>query len=117
MDRNIGAATKLRYLANSVQPSLLRNGKVGTKRHSIFIKTVRHKLLFSFGTFDSFLAGLGRNRVYRACCSAQTVHKPVQQTRQQVLRAYCPYMYTLQTGHQLVMTIFGLAIQSKRDNL
>ena len=41
MDRNIGAATKLRYLANSVQPSLLRNGKVGTKRQSIFIKTVR----------------------------------------------------------------------------
>ena len=38
MDRNIGAATKLRYLANSVQPSLLRNGKVGTKRQSIFIK-------------------------------------------------------------------------------
>ena len=44
MDRKIGAATKLRYLANSVQPSLLRNGKVGTKRHSIFIKTVRHTL-------------------------------------------------------------------------
>ena len=41
MDRNIGAATKLRYLANSVQPSLLRNGKVGTKRHSIFIRIVR----------------------------------------------------------------------------
>ena len=78
MDRNIGAATKLRYLANSVQPSLLRNGKVGTKRHSISTKTVKHKLLFSLGTFDSFLAALDRiDRVYRACYSAQMAHKPV----------------------------------------
>ena len=36
-------------------------------------------LLFSFGTFDSFLVGLGRNQVYlySACCSTQTAHKPV----------------------------------------
>ena len=32
-------------------------------RHSIYIRTVSSKLLFSFGSFDSFLAGLGRNRV------------------------------------------------------
>ena len=31
----------------------------------------------SFGTFDSFLAGLGRNQVYGACCPAQTAYKPV----------------------------------------
>ena len=28
-------------------------------------------------TFDSILAGLGRNQLYDACCSAQTAHKPV----------------------------------------
>jgi hypothetical protein len=44
-----------------------------------------------FYTFDSFLAGLGRNQVYNANCSAQLTHnqfKPVQQSRQQVQRAY-----------------------------
>ena len=34
------------------------------------------KLLFSMGTFDSFLSGLGRNQF--TCCSAQTAHKPVE---------------------------------------
>ena len=29
------------------------------------------------------------------CCSAQSTHKPVQQSRQQTLRAYCPDMYTV----------------------
>ena len=31
------------------------------------IRTVRPLLLFTFGTFESFLAGLGRNCVYGAC--------------------------------------------------
>ena len=31
----------------------------------------------SFGTFDSFLAGLGKNQVYDACCSAQMAYKTV----------------------------------------
>ena len=50
------------------------------------------QLLFSFGTFDSFLAGLGRNRVYNVCGPAEWhLHqfKPVQQNRKQALRAYC----------------------------
>jgi hypothetical protein len=34
-------------------------------------------LLFSCGTFDSFLAGLCRNWAYTACCPAQTAYKPV----------------------------------------
>ena len=34
-------------------------------------------LLFSFGTFDSFLSILDRYWVYGACCSAQTAHKSV----------------------------------------
>ena len=54
------------------------------------------KLLFRFGTFNSFLADLDRNRVYDACCSAQTAHKPVQQSRQQALISYCPNTYTVQ---------------------
>ena len=37
----------------------------------------------------------GRNHVYSACCSAHTDHQPVQQTRQLVLRAYCPNIYTV----------------------
>ena len=41
-------------------------------------ETVRLYTLFCFCTFDSFLAGLGRNRVYGVCCSAQAAHKPVQ---------------------------------------
>ena len=61
--------------------------------HSMYIRTVS----FSFGTFDSFLAGFGRNLVYSACCSAQMAQKqwfkPVKQSRQQALRVYCPNLY------------------------
>ena len=45
--------------------------------------------------FDCFLAAPERNRVYDASCSTQSVHKPVLQSRQQVLRAYCPNTYTV----------------------
>ena len=45
-------------------------------------------LLFSFGTFNSILAGLGRYRVYLACCSDQIAYKPVQQSRQYVEIVY-----------------------------
>ena len=37
------------------------------------------KAFFSFGKFDSFMAGQGRNRVNNACCDAQTAHKSVNQ--------------------------------------
>ena len=58
--------------------------------------TVRTQLPFSFGTSDSFLPGLGRNRVYDACCSAKLAYKSVQQSRQQGLRAYLlTYQYIL----------------------
>ena len=49
----------------------------------------------SFGIFDSFLSRLGRNQVYGAFWSARTAHKPVQQSRQQALRTYCPNIYTV----------------------
>ena len=48
------------------------------KAQYIYIRTVSSQLLITFGTFDSFPAGLGRNRVYCACCIAQMDHKPVQ---------------------------------------
>ena len=38
--------------------------------------------------------------MYGACCSAQTAHKPVQQSRQTVLRASCPIKYTMPKGVQ-----------------
>ena len=38
---------------------------------------VRPQLLFSFVTFDSFLALLVKNQVYSACFSTQTVPEPV----------------------------------------
>ena len=40
--------------------------------HSIYNRTVCSQLHFSFSTFNSFLAGLGRNEVYVACCFSQT---------------------------------------------
>ena len=56
----------------------------------IYIRTVNPYLLFIVvGTFDSFLAGLGRNRMYGACC----LSKAGQQSRQEVLRPYCPDIY------------------------
>ena len=68
----------------------------------IYLRTVSSLLLFSFGTFDSFLLGLAAIEcmVHVACCSAQkaqTVHKPelVHQSRQQLLRAYSPNVYTV----------------------
>ena len=34
-------------------------------------------------------------QVFSACCSVQMAHKPVQESRQQMLRAYCPNIYTV----------------------
>ena len=50
-------------------------------------------LIFSFGTFDSFLASasLSRNRVSSAFCYSQITHKPVwSSSENQELRDYCP---------------------------
>ena len=47
-----------------------------------------------FGTFDFFLAALGRNREYGECCSTQTAHKLVQQSKKQALRDYCLNVYS-----------------------
>ena len=48
-----------------------------------------------FSLFDSFLAGLGRNRVHSASCSAQTAHKLAYQSRQGVLRVYCSNLHNV----------------------
>ena len=52
------------------QRSKLPPKRIKTCSQSIHIRTVRPQLLFSFVTFDSILAGLGRNWVY-------VVQKPV----------------------------------------
>ena len=46
--------------------------------HTVYISmAIRPQLLFSFGALDSFLAGLDRNVMYGACCSAHLSYKPV----------------------------------------
>ena len=62
-------------------------------------------LPYSFGTFDSFLTGQGRNHVYGACCSAQTDHKTVSTSSAKLLRDYSHNIYTL-----LVNFCFALVI-------
>ena len=56
-----------------IQSLTIQNWK--NLRHNTYIRTVRPKYLFSFDTFDSFLAGLGRNWVYFASCSDKKTHK------------------------------------------
>ena len=43
----------------------------------IYIRAVRPSLLFRFGTFNSFLADMGKNQVYGARFYAQMGHKPI----------------------------------------
>ena len=63
----------------------------------VYIRTVSAQLLFSCGTFDSFLASLVRNRVYAAyvALSKRSINhfKPVLESRQQALGAFCPNIY------------------------
>ena len=58
-------------------------------------ETVRPLLLFSLGTVDSYLAGLDWNRPVQPALPSRPMHqlKPVQQSRKQVLGAYCPNIY------------------------
>ena len=56
--------------------------------------------MLRFGTLDSLLAGLGRNRVHLACCSFQLAHKPVCQSTQQVLTAHCSNIHNIYTVRQ-----------------
>ena len=52
----------LEAVANQVIDFMLENfAHLDLDRYSIYIGTVTSKLLFIFGTFNSFLAGLGRN--------------------------------------------------------
>ena len=69
--------------------------KTGNSPQYIYQDSKLQALPFSFGTFDSFLSGIGRNRVYSACCSASTTLKPVS-TSLAKLKAYYPDMYTVE---------------------
>ena len=60
------------------------------------------KTLATLCTFDSFLASPGKHWEYWVCCFASPFSKwpinqlkPVQQSRKQSLKAYCPNIYTL----------------------
>ena len=73
----------------------IRSGLFFSEASGVQIKQT-NKLLFTFGTFDSFLSFLCTNWVYGAyCSSAQAAHKLVQQNRQPVLRACCLDIYTV----------------------
>ena len=58
------------YFIHSPPPPVIMN-IAWCSHHSMYIRIVRPWLLFSFGTFDYFLAGLGRNQAYSACSSTQ----------------------------------------------
>ena len=80
--------------------------------HSIYIRTVSSQLFFIFGTFNSFLAGLGRNQVHGACCSVQMAHKPVFQTDNSRLELtvliYTVLLYICTPLHLLYLMIWGI---------
>ena len=61
--------SKLDFLQN-LKVNICFSFSGGGKIERIERKIQRHipVPLFDFGTFDSFLAGLGRNWVYRECC-------------------------------------------------
>ena len=62
--------------------------------NSIYIRTVSSELLFSFGMFDSFLAGPVKCMFDVALPNLPIKQfKPVQQSRQKGLITYCPNIY------------------------
>ena len=61
---------------NMLTPSSIHFFSLLYINEKIYTRTVKPKLHFIVvGTFDSFLAGLGRNRMYSACCSARKAVK------------------------------------------
>ena len=60
-------------------------------------------VLLSFGTFDSFLADLAQKSSVRCILlwpnNPINQLEPVQQSKQQALRAYCPNIYALEYAH------------------
>ena len=80
-------------------------------------RNIYHIRTATFGTFNSLLAGLGRNRVNSSFCSA---HKPVHQSRKKVLRAYCPNVYYLLFefgAWQFTLLFFGLICGLFNDSI
>ena len=55
----------------------LRFTKGGFRYAPQYVRAVISYLLFSFGTFDSFLAGLVRNQVHGSCYSTLMEQEPV----------------------------------------
>ena len=62
-----------------------------------FLTTRQLQLLFSFGIFDSFLAGLGAEIMCMVHLDLPkwpiNQFEPVEQSRHQALKAYCPNIY------------------------
>ena len=107
------------YSAHEFSCAQLVSGKFKTPavfmqtRAQYIEQTVRTQLLFRFGTFNSVLAG--RNVEIKF-----TVHfalpkrpinqfQPVWQSRQQVLRAYCPNIYTVDQRQSGIISKSGQA--------
>ena len=68
--------------------------KSGSQARYIYIRIVRsiatrvNIVLFKFVTFNSFLAGLDRNRIYGPCCSAQMAQQPLQYYKRKLITQY-----------------------------
>ena len=90
---------KKRVLINESIVSIEKMSRRFSRKGIVYyVRTVSSYLFFSFGTFDSFLAGLGINQF-----------KPVQQSRHERLRAYCSNIYTVGKGKELLV-IIGLLL-------
>ena len=61
-------------------------------QRGLYRLTIYSTWLFTFGTFNFFLSGLGRNR-QSACFMLES--RPVQQSRQQAKLPYCPTIYSV----------------------
>ena len=74
----------------------------------ILFRTVRLQLIFAFGTFYSFLAGLGKSVQHYLLICLKTMDNPFQLSRKQALSAYCLTNIYFYTSDRHIQPLFGL---------
>ena len=114
---------RMRKHQSSIQVNISRNFSKQVFHHhcqsQYLDQTVRTQLLFSFGTFDSFLADLVWAEIecwqVHVALPKRTVNKfkQVQQSRPQALRAYCPKIYTVLSVQLVDSSTFSRSSQTR----